>query len=325
MIEKVYHNIYKNEVPLPNNPLRALNSYIILSEDRNLIIDTGFNRAECREALFNGIKELGIDLNKTDLLVTHLHADHSGLAAALNKEGVKIYAGKIDGEMINKMTLAAYWEKFKDYGKIFGLQKDNMSFDDHPGYKYCPKEPVEFVPLKEGDTLDIGDYSFEIIDIPGHTPGHIGLYEKKHKIFFCGDHVLDRITPNIAFWGFEYDDILSVYFNSLKKVYEYDIDHLFSAHRNIVKDHKKRINELLAHHEKRLNEILEIIKDDKKTVRDTAANMHWELRYDSWEDFPNPQKWFASGEAMSHLEHLVAIGKANKTSDKDVLYYELKK
>jgi glyoxylase-like metal-dependent hydrolase (beta-lactamase superfamily II) len=321
MIKKIYHNIYSNEIPLPNNPLRAINSYIILSEDRNLIIDTGFNRDECREALFNGIKELNIDLNKTDLLVTHLHSDHSGLAAALNKEGVKIYAGKIDGGMINRMTEVEYWEKFKAYGEMFGLMKDNMTFDDHPGYRYCPKEPIEFTPLEEGDTIHIGEYSFEIIDIPGHTPGHIGLYEKKHKIFFCGDHILNKITPNIAFWGFQYGDILSVYFDSLRKVYEYDIDHLFSAHRSIVEDHKKRIDELLEHHEKRLDEIIEIIKDDKKTVRDIAADMHWDLRYDCWEDFPNPQKWFASGEAMSHLEHLVAIGRAKRTEEKGILYY----
>lgn len=325
MIEKVYHNIYRNEIPLPNNPLRAVNSYIILSKDRNLIIDTGFNCKPCRDALFNGIRELDIDLDKTDLLVTHLHSDHSGLAAALNKEGVKIYAGKIDGSMINKMTEMKYWENLESYIKMFDLEKDEISFSDHPGEKYCPKKPIEFTPLDEGDTLDIGDYSFEIIDIPGHTPGHIGLYERSHKIFFCGDHILDRITPNIAFWGFEYEDILSVYFDSLKKVYEYDIDYLFTAHRNVVRDHKKRIDELFDHHQERLEEIMEIIKDGKMSVRDTAAKMHWSLRYDSWEDFPNPQKWFASGESMSHLEHLIAIGKAKKTSEKDILYYELKK
>jgi hypothetical protein len=34
---------------------------------------------------------------------------------------------------------------------------------------------------------------------PGHSPGHIGLYERKHRLFFCGDHILDRITPNNTF------------------------------------------------------------------------------------------------------------------------------
>lgn len=321
MAVKVYSNIYKQEIPLPKNPLRAINSYIILSEDRNLIIDTGFNTEECKNAFMEGIKELNIDLSKTDLLVTHLHSDHSGLASDLSKEGVRIYAGKIDGKMINKMIYREYWAKYEAYMKMFDLGKDNVSFEEHPGYKFSPKETIDFIPLEEGNVLKVGDYSFEVVDIPGHTPGHIGLYEREHKLFFCGDHILDKITPNITFWGFDMD-ILSVYFNSLKKVYQYDIKLLFTAHREIVKDHKKRINELLSHHEHRLNEVKNIIKENKMTVRDTAAKMHWELRYDKWEEFPSAQKWFASGEAMSHLEHLAYIGQAQKTEEDGILYYQ---
>ncbi len=323
MTIEVYPNIYRHEIPLPGNPLKAIHSYFILSENRNLIIDTGFNMKECKDAFMEGINKLKIDLNKTDLLITHLHSDHSGLAAVLNKEGVNVYAGKIDGKMINDMSVDEYWKRFEEYAVMFDLVKDNIIFDDHPGYKYCPKEEIEFINLVEGDVINVGDYSFEILDIPGHTPGHIGLYDRNHRIFFGGDHILDKITPNIAFWGFE-QDILSVYFDSLRKVHEYDINHLFSAHRNIVKNHKKRIDELLEHHEDRLNEIKEIIKDRKMTVRDVASKMHWSVRCNIWEDFPNPQKWFASGEAMSHLEHLAYIGEVEKTRDKGILYYGLK-
>lgn len=323
MITEIYSNIYKQEIPLPKNPLKAVNSYIITSPERNLIIDTGFNIEECKKAFMEGIGELAIDFTKTDLLVTHLHSDHSGLASELEKQGVRVYAGKIDGKMINDMTNGTYWDNFNRYKNMFHLNQDNVSVDDNPGYKYALKEPIEFTPVEEGDVINIGEYSFNVVDIPGHTPGHVGLYEKNHKLFFCGDHILDKITPNIAFWGFE-RDILEVYFNSLKKVYEYDIDFLFTAHRNIIIDHKKRINELLAHHEHRLNEVREIIRNNKRTVRDTAANMHWELRYDKWEDFPKAQKWFASAEAASHLEHLACIGDAEKTEEDGILYYKLK-
>ncbi len=187
MLKEVYPNIYLNEIPLPNNPLKALNSYIIVSEDKNLIIDTGFNRKECKDALMEGIEKLELNLDNTYLLITHLHADHSGLAAELNQRGAKVYAGEIDGgEMINQMSKSAYWENFNEYKVLFDLEKDNLSFYDHPGYKYCPKEDIDFISLREGgDNLVIGDYNFEIIDIPGHTPpGHIGLYERNHKLFF---------------------------------------------------------------------------------------------------------------------------------------------
>ncbi|MBS4538630.1 MBL fold metallo-hydrolase [Clostridium sp. D2Q-11] len=320
MLREVYKNIYQKEIPLPNNPLKILHSYIIVSDKRNLIIDTGFNREECRQALMSALDELNIDLNKTDLFITHLHSDHSGLAAELNREGIKVYTGEIDGKIINNMTDENYWEKFNEYNKLFDLEKYDMSYKTHPGYRYAPKHPVKYEPLKEGDRLTVGEYSFEIIDIPGHTPGHIGLYDKDHKIFFGGDHVLNRITPNISFWGFEYN-ILDTYLKSLKKVKEMDIDYIFSSHRRIVEAHRERINELYNHHEDRLREVTDIINKDEKTVSEVASEMHWDFKADTWDDFPNPQKWFATAEAMSHLEHLVFINKAKKREEKGKLYY----
>lgn len=320
MATKVYKNIYRHEIKLPNNPLKAVNSYFIVSEDKNLIIDTGFNVEECRESLLEGMKEFSIDFDKTDLLVTHLHSDHSGLAAALNEKGVGVYTGEIDGAMINEMAHKPYWDKFNEYKYVFGLDVDNVDFDDHPGYKYCPKKNIDFMALKENDRIQIGEYNFEVIFIPGHTPGHIGLYERKHKLFFCGDTILDRITPNIAFWGFE-QDILDVYLKTLKKLYDFEIDYLFTAHRNIITDHKKRIDELFMHHDERLKEVESIISHKSMTVRDVASQMKWSLRQRNWTDFPNPQKWFATGEAMSHLEHLVATNRAKKEEINEVLYY----
>lgn len=322
MIAEIYPDIFKLEIPLPNNPLRALNSYIIKSEGRNLIVDTGFNTDEGRQALLSGMGEIGASLDRSDLLVTHLHSDHCGLAAALNREGAFVYAGETDGRMINEMTGPKYWTNLASYIRIFDLEKDKVSFDDHPGYRYCPKETIEFRFVREGDRIEVGQYSFKIIDIPGHTPGHIGLYEPNHKLFLCGDHILDRITPNIAFWGFD-RDILAVYFDSLRKIREYDIDYLLTAHRNIIRDHRRRIDELLAHHQKRLEEIKKIIHNEPVTIRNTAASMHWDLKHNNWEDFPNPQKWFAAGEAMSHLEHLYHTGRAERSTVEGALRYKL--
>ena len=70
----------------PGNPLKALNCYVIKGKDRNLIVDTGFNRKECYEAMQQNLEELAVDLGKTDIFLTHLHADHTGLVARLASE-----------------------------------------------------------------------------------------------------------------------------------------------------------------------------------------------------------------------------------------------
>lgn len=321
MLNQVYPNIYQLEIPLPGNPLKAVHAYLIRGGNRNLIIDTGFNTAESRLVLSEAMTALNMTVEDTDLLVTHLHSDHAGLAAWLNSEGMKVYAGRIDGAMINAMTERSYWDRFEALNILMGMAQDAIDIEAHPGYRYCPKTPVDFIFLNEGDVLDLGTFKLKVLDTPGHTPGHICLYEADMKLLFSGDHILDRISPNISFWGFE-QDILDVYLNSLDKVAALEITLCFTAHRNLLMDPHRRINELKAHHQKRLEEILTILSTGAKTVRQTAAAMHWDLRISDFEQFPPNQKWFAGGEALSHLEHLVATGRAVKRLDEGVLIYE---
>lgn len=323
MIKKVYENIYMFELALPNNPLKAINIYVIKDGHRGLVIDTGFNMKECREGLLNAFEEMKLDISNLDLFITHHHADHSGLADMFQEAGSKVYAGEIDGRLVNDLTDSKYWTKFEEQKIVLDLVRDNVVFEEHPAYEYCTKDIIDFDYVSEGRGIQVGEYFFEVIDIPGHTPGHVGLYERKHKLFFGGDHILDKITPNIAFWGFE-ENILGTYLNSLAKIYEYEIDYLFPSHRNVIRDHHRRINELMGHHKERLNEIVKILEGREFTARDVAAQMSWRIRAKSWEDFPIPQKWFAAGEAMSHLEHLYWVGKASRDIKDEKMYYKLK-
>jgi glyoxylase-like metal-dependent hydrolase (beta-lactamase superfamily II) len=49
MINEIAANLFCIELPLPQNPLKSINCYVIKGKNRNLIIDTGMNRPECRE------------------------------------------------------------------------------------------------------------------------------------------------------------------------------------------------------------------------------------------------------------------------------------
>lgn len=320
MIHQVYPQIYLNEIPLPKNPLKVLNSYIIFSPDRTLIIDTGFNLEICKEAFMEGIEKLQIDLKKTDLILTHMHVDHTGLADYLRDLGCEVYIGKKDGKFLNNYRSSSDII-LKELTKALDLDNEFLSrVNEEFGEK--AEGPFEYTPLTEGDCLEVGPYKFEVIDIPGHSPGHIGLYEPNHKLFFGGDHILNEITPNITFWHFKIDS-LGNFVNSLRKIGRLEIDLVFPSHRSIIKNHQQRIEELIAHHDERLLEITEILRDGPKSVSGTAAKMHWDLKYKKWSDFPAAQKWFASGEAMAHLEHLVHKGVAQRIRKDNNLYYEL--
>src|SRR5512137_1111777 len=100
MIDEVWPQIFRTEIPLPANPLRAINSYLIKGKDRFLMIDTGMNRPECLEAMNASLKELRADLEKTDFFVTHLHADHLGLISELARPSSRVYFNFPDAEVV---------------------------------------------------------------------------------------------------------------------------------------------------------------------------------------------------------------------------------
>ena len=312
MAEKIASNLYRIEVPLPKNPLKAINSYVITGTDRNLVIDTGLNREECKNALQSGFCELRIDLEKTDFLLTHMHADHSALASSLIIPGRKAYASRQDAITINTFSgpdIASHWDSLRDYAVLQGFPTEILALavEKHPGNMYRPEHRLEFTFLTEGDVISVAEYDFHCIFTPGHTRGHVCLYEPQRKILISGDHILGDITPNISQW-IEDEDALAVYFESLDKVMDLDVAMVLPGHRSLFTDCKQRINELKEHHSHRLGEVMRIIQDKGPLdAYEIAARMTWDMR-GIWADFPVPQKWFAHGEAIAHIKYLQKKG-----------------
>lgn len=323
VVREVYPNIFLKEIPLRDNPLRSINIYIIKGEEKNLIVDTGFDTEEIKFFTHEYMDALDLDLSRTGLFLTHLHSDHIGMASYLGKLGMKIYLSEVDGKIVEDSMekMSPYWQLAQEHAHRQGLDEDQLRIEDHPGFKYRPKERFDYVPVKPGDEISVGKYNFVLIDESGHTPGMLGLYEPEQKILFCGDHILGDITPNITYWGDEYGDSLGKYLQNLEAVRELHIEHLFSSHRSLVADIEGRIEELLAHHRRRLAEVVEYLESvDGATVRMVTENMSWDIRARDWNEFPKSQKWFAAGEAQAHLEHLVHLGRVNRTLNSEGIW-----
>ena len=322
MVEEILSNLYRIEVPLPQNPLRATNSYVIKEGGRSLIIDTGMNRKECMDAMSSGLEKLDIDLKKTDFFITHLHADHSGLVSTLATDTSTIYFNQADADRINSPN---FGQRATDLALMNGFPEDEIqyAFQNHPGNRYSSKGHLDFNILKEGDTINIGDYLFTCIETPGHTNGHMCLYEHDKKLFVSGDHILNNITPNISLWSDD-ENPLNEYLASLDKIYDLDIKLVLPGHRGTFNNHKERIQELKHHHQTRANEVLSILKKGSKNAFQVASQMSWDLTYASWELFHIPQKWFATGEAISHLKYLEEKGHIKREIDKKKIVFLLK-
>lgn len=312
MVQEICPDLFLVEVPLPNSPLKYLNSYVVRSSERNLIIDTGLNRKACFNALQDGLKTLDIDLNRTDLFITHLHADHFGLVSKLATPTSQVYFNRPDAELIEAH---GWWEPMLAAAAKHGFPEQELrnAIEQHPGYKFSSEWVPELSILSDGDTIDIGDYHFECVFTPGHSLGHTCLFDSAKKLFVAGDHILIDITPNIQCWS-DSQNPLGSYLHSLDRVYGLDIDLVLPGHRRLIHDHRSRITELKTHHQHRCDEIIEILKNGALTAYETASKMTWDIKADSWEQFPIAQKWFASGEAIAHLRYLEEKGQINRQS-----------
>jgi len=327
VVEEILPNLYRIEIPLPKNPLKALNSYLIKGGERFLVIDTGMNREECMQEMSSCLARLSVDMKKTDFFITHFHVDHLGLVGNLATEASKVYLSEVEASIVisGRKSPEERLQKFAAFYLSQGFPEDEIikALRDHPAYRYGLRRQIDFSALKEGDTIDVGDYSFRCIETPGHSPGHMCLYEARKKILVSGDHILFDITPNITRWP-ESENSLKEYLASLEKVYTLDVDLVLPGHRNILNDHRRRITELQEHHSNRLHEVLSALEEGDKTAWEVAPYITWDIDFGSWELFPAVQKWFALGETVAHLNYLEAEGRIRRKEEDNKVLYSLK-
>ena len=306
MYEEVHKNIFLIRVPLPNNPLKATNSYFIRGDSHDLLIDTGFMGVpECREALDTAMEELKSDPARRDVLLTHMHADHAGLAGVYCGEDRHIYMNIAD---IGYMNM--YFSGDVDEATLRRYRKEGVPEELNQAVNARfrkGKEKLKLDPryngLTHGSVVECGEYSLRLISVPGHCPGNSMFYISNEKIMFTGDHILFNISPNITCFPFIRDS-LGNYINSLARSYQYDVKTAFPGHRESG-DYSKRISELLHHHRSRLDEVLRIMRDmPGSSAYEIASYMQWRIHAKDWETFPIMQKYFALGECLAHIDYL---------------------
>lgn len=322
MVEEIAKDLYRIPVPLTGNPLKELNSYFIRGCERDLLIDTGFRKTECLNALREGLRQLGSQPERRDVLITHLHTDHAGTADLVAGIHGRIYinhaelsynyqnkAKKLDNEMLCRFQAEGFDQAHMK--QLFAKESDNMKM---------PRFGSRLCALQAHERLAYGDYRLENIPAPGHTPGNMMLWAEKQGIMFCGDHILFDVSPNITpYAGVE--DSLGNYMNSLREAANYPVRLALPGHRKSG-DYQARIAQLLAHHERRLNQVRRIVGETPGLCAyEIAQKMRWKIRAESWEDFPVAQQWFAMGECMAHLDHIRAAGKITRKLQRDRYCY----
>jgi glyoxylase-like metal-dependent hydrolase (beta-lactamase superfamily II) len=161
-------------------PFFRCNMWHIAGRDRDLLVDTGLGAVSLRGAvpLVNGRPIL--------CLSSHTHFDHIGSTHEFDERLVHPLEADILADPQNSKTLAF---KYAREGGDTDMFLRPPAGWHAPDYQITPAPATGFV--EEGDVIDLGDRAFRVLHTPGHSPGHVSLFEEKTGVLIAADVVYD--------------------------------------------------------------------------------------------------------------------------------------
>ena len=163
---------------------RYVYQYLLVGEERTLLVDTGL-REMPRTVIAPYLDGRRVD----DVLISHADVDHCGGNVAMRDlaPGARFLCGEADRPWIesNAAMLVGNYRWYEAYG--FGPSAEDVAFLEH---ELGGDAPID-VGLRGGETLRLGrDRRLEVLALPGHTLGHLGLWEAETGAAIVIDAVL---------------------------------------------------------------------------------------------------------------------------------------
>ena len=220
----------------PNWPNPA-NIFIFPDEDGFALVDVGCGGAYGIEYLQRGLRHWKLKIEHLHTVVlSHAHPDHMGaMWWILESVSPKVFIHRLDvGPALDPLKLEGtfdiplakqHWAAAANDDAFLRFELLRFFEDSR-----CPMSAVENLQeIQKGDVLHLGDFEFKILHTPGHSPGHVSLYETKKQILLAGDLV--GKTPA---WYVPAAGGVIAYLNSLTKLEDLDAVTLLPAHGAVM-------------------------------------------------------------------------------------------
>lgn len=174
--------------------------------------------------------------------------------------------------------------------------------------------------LVDGEVIRAGHYEFRVVWTPGHTSRHACLYSDS-GIAFCGDHVLERITPAVMAIELTAVSPLGHYLTSLNLLASFRPRLLLTGHRAAIEDPAGRISQILAHHGERLKTFRTLLSlRGTSSAHEVAKSARWG-RNRTWEALGRTGQRIALMETVAHLDLLVERGHMSRMREESGIRY----
>jgi glyoxylase-like metal-dependent hydrolase (beta-lactamase superfamily II) len=319
--------VQRLKVAIPIKALGHVNSYVIADCDGFSLVDPGMYWANSFDGLAKELRGAGLSLRRLkSIIVTHFHVDHATAAPVLaNLTGAEVYMGAADLEVVRR-GFRDYFEGVLETYRHYGVPEAEVKAmrEVHPvprlGDVYDELADVAR-PLREGGSLEACGGTMKVIEVPGHTPGHIALVGD--VVTIVGDVILDRITPHVILDTPRASrDPLGDYLRTLERVRSLNVGAAMPGHGEAIDAPARRADEIMEHHRARLDEVRSLLSVPA-ALYDVARQMSWRTSASSWDQMSPYERYFAIGEALAHLRHLEVTGEVEEVSREGQVLFKL--
>ncbi len=289
------------------------------------LVDPGPGSEEAWTVLLEALEEN--DLEPTDIeqvLITHPHPDHFGLAARLQESSARIVASPATARIIRDFPRRLEYEQtyFADFFDRCGMARTTaQTVTDLPAAFLSVSPNVETdVELTDGESVAVDGIDVTAESVQGHAPGEtIFTYEvdgESHAI--VGDQVLPDITPNPLLQPPAEEDegrprVLPAFNRSLERLRNREFDRFLPGHREEISTPTTRIEEILAAHEERTENVRNLV-DGPTTPFDVMEDL--------FDDLPATEYFPAMSEAVGHLDVLEERNEVERNERGGLIVYE---
>lgn len=279
--ETIAEGVHAVRVPMPGGGLPYSLAYLVEDDDGRLhVIDPGSPTDGATRTLLDAVDALGrTPRDIASIVITHLHADHAGGAAA-----VRAASG---GALLMHAREAAAAAALARGVPAPDLDTWGVPADRRPELLAAVASPVAVglpapdAVLADGDILDIPGRRVRVLWTPGHTPGHLCLHDEDAGLVFTGDHVLPTVNSGLGLGGPTATNPIADYLAGLGRIGELD-GLALPGHEHPFTGLAERTAALREHHLRRSREVA---AHPGGTVWEIARDLTWTGGWDSLAGF----------------------------------------